>query len=134
MALIVAAPDPEIPAKIMFAITETIPRPPFVHEITERQKSRISFERFAAPIISPARIKRGPAIRAKEFIPRIICCTAINPGKLLPKRMARSPPSPIAKLTGTPNARKTNRPTIAIVSIYLSPLRYCRVNWGIALA
>ena len=63
MALIVAAPDPEIPAKIMFAITETIPRPPFVHEITERQKSRISFERFAAPLFH--KDKKRPGHKSK---------------------------------------------------------------------
>ena len=72
-ALIVAAPDPDIPAKIILAITDTMPRPPLSCEIQARQKSSIRLESFAAPRISPARINKGPAIRENEFIPRIAC-------------------------------------------------------------
>ena len=134
IALIVAAPDPEIPAKIILANTETIPIPPRIWATQARQKSRIRVERLAAPIISPARIKSGPAISEKEFMPRMACCTAIKAGISLPNMIAKSPERPIAKHTGTPSTRKISRVISAMAIIYLSPSLYCLASLGMALA
>ena len=107
-ALIVAAPEPEIPANIMFARTETIPM--------------------------PASMKSGPAMSEKEFIPRMACCTAMKAGISLPNIIASSPERPIAKLTGTPSTRKIRSVTRDISIIYLFPSRYSFASWGMALA
>ena len=133
-ALIVAAPEPEIPANIMFARTETIPMPPRTEDTQARQKSRILAERSAAPMISPASMKSGPAMSEKEFMPRMACCTAMKAGISLPNIIASSPERPIAKLTGTPSTRKIRSVTRDISIIYLLPSRYSFASWGMALA
>src|SRR5690554_1455340 len=69
-----ATDEPEIPPKNILASIFTIARPPRIQPI-------IRFESFIRrseippwPIISPAIIKKGIAIRENEFTPFTICC------------------------------------------------------------
>ena len=66
-AAVVAAPDPEMAAKNMPAKTETTDRPPRITPRNDSQNSTSSLEIFPLESRSPARIKKGTAIREKEL-------------------------------------------------------------------
>ena len=105
-AAVVAAPEPEIAAKNMPARTDTMERPPFNIPSKDSANSTSTLETFPFARRSPAKMKKGTAIREKESVLANIRCTRIR-SFTSPFKRTRRAAAAIANATGTPIRSRT---------------------------
>ena len=118
-AAVLALELPEIPAKNMDDVTETMGRPP-------RRRPTIAMARLEIPhafISSPARMNNGTAISAQESRAAKALCAMTSRGICPFTSKAAAPLKPMPKATGTPRASRRTRlmKTAAIINAPLPP-------------
>jgi hypothetical protein len=111
MAAVAAIADPVTAAKIIEATIVTIPNPPGQCPTRDSEKLVSLFDIPPAAIRSPARIKRGIAMKAKLSTPVNIRCTITSKGKDVPSNPT-SVTKPKEKEMGIPTRNMAKRPRI----------------------
>jgi hypothetical protein len=93
----------------MEAPMETIARPPVKREKKMFTNWTSFLDRPPAVIRLPARMKKGIAMRGKEFMPENIVCATMTRGVFIPITMASTAAKPRLTPIGTPIARSPKK-------------------------